>query len=456
MRLSLLLTAFLLASCSIQAPVSHPETNLPPEYKESGIWKHARPLAHVPRGEWWSIFHDRELDSLIRRVNVSNQSLKSAVANAEQAAALIKAAKLAFLPTLDADASAIRSSGSSSGTTTSRVRTQQTIGASLSWEIDLWGRLLHIARATTADAEAAAADVESLKLSLQAQTAQTYFSLRAVDAQRDLLETQIGSYQKSLELTRNRYAQGVASRGDVAQAETQLASTQAAAVDLKLQRATLEHALAVLVGVPPSALSLPEQALASRTPGVSPGAPSRLLERRPDIAAAERRVAAANERIGAARAAFFPSLTLDASGGWRGTSGLFTAPTRFWSLGPTLAAPLFDRGQRLAEKARADAAYDGTVADYRQTVLTAMQETEDALAGLRLLAQQADAQDRAVRAARESERIALNQYKAGTVSYLNVAVVQAAALNAERTSIDLQARRLNSAVALVKALGGGW
>jgi len=456
MRLSLLLTAFLLASCSIQAPVSHPETNLPADYKESGIWKHARPLAHVPRGEWWSIFHDRELDSLIRRVNVSNQSLRSAVANAEQAAALVKAAKLAFLPTLDADASAIRSSGSSSGTTTSRVRNQQSIGASLSWEIDLWGRLLHLARATTADAEAAAADVESLKLSLQAQTAQTYFSLRAVDAQRDLLETQIGSYQKSLDLTRNRYAQGVASRGDVAQAETQLASTQASAVDLKLQRATLEHALAVLVGVPPSALSLPERTLARRTPGVSPGAPSQLLERRPDIAAAERRVAAANERIGAARAAFFPSLTLDAEGGWRGTSGLLAAPTRFWSLGPTLAAPLFDRGQRLAEKARADAAYDGTVADYRQTVLTAMQETEDALAGLRLLAQQADAQDRAVRAARESERIALNQYKAGTVSYLNVAVVQAAALNAERASIELQAHRLNAAVALVKALGGGW
>lgn len=456
MRRSLLLTAFLLASCSIQAPVSHPETNLPPEYKESGIWKHARPLAHVPRGDWWSIFHDRELDALIRRVNVSNQSLKSAVATAEQSAALIKSARLAFLPSLDATASAIRSGGASSGGGDAGVRTQQTIGASLSWELDLWGRLRHTARATTADAEAAAADVESLELSLQAQTAQTYFSLRAVDAQRDLLNRQIESYQRSLDLTRNRYTQGVASRGDVAQAETQLASTRAIEIELGLQRTTLEHALAVLIGETPSGLSVGKGPLAQRVPSVATGAPSRLLERRPDIAAAERRVAAANERIGAARAAFFPSLTLDADGGWRGTSGLFTSATRFWSLGPTLAAPLFDRGQRLAEKARADAAYDGTVAQYRQTVLTAMQETEDALATLRLLAREAEAQEQAVRAARENERIALNQYKAGTVSYLNVAVAQAAALTAERSVLDLQARRLNAAVALVKALGGGW
>ncbi|HEY8962775.1 MAG TPA: efflux transporter outer membrane subunit [Luteolibacter sp.] len=456
MRLSLLLTAFLLASCSIQAPVSHPETNLPPEYKESGIWKHARPLAHVPRGEWWSIFHDRELGALIQRVNVSNQSLKVSVANAEQSAALIKSARLAFLPSLDANASVLRSGGASSSGGDSGVRTQRTIGASTSWEIDLWGRLRHAARATTADAEAAAADVESLELSLQAQTAQTYFSLRAVDAQRDLLNRQIESYQRSLDLTRNRYTQGVASRGDVAQAETQLASTRAAEIELGLQRATLEHALAVLVGETPLGLSVGKGPLAQRVPSVATGTPSRLLERRPDIAAAERRVAAANERIGAARAAFFPSLTLDADGGWRGTSGLFTSATRFWSLGPTLAAPLFDRGQRLAAKAQADAAYEGTVAQYRQTVLTAMQETEDALATLRLLAREADAQEQAVRAARENERITLNQYKAGTVSYLNVAVAQAAALTAERSSLDLQARRLNAAVALVKALGGGW
>ncbi len=456
MRRSLLLTAFLLTSCSIQAPVSHPETNLPPEYKESGIWKHAKPLAHLPRGEWWSIFHDRDLNALIQRVNVSNQSLKASVANAEQSAALIKSARLAFLPSLDANASVLRSGGASNSGSDTGVRTQHTLGASLSWEIDLWGRLRHSARATTADAQAAAADVESLKLSLQAQTAQTYFLLRAVDAQRDLLNRQIESYQRSLDLTRNRYTQGVASRGDVAQAETQLASTRASEIELNLQRTTLEHALALLAGETPSGLSVSKGSLAQRVPSVPTGAPSRLLERRPDIAAAERRVAAANERIGAARAAFFPSLTLDADGGWRGASGLFTSATRFWSLGPTLAAPLFDRGQRLAAKAQADAAYDGTVAQYRQTVLTAMQETEDALATLRLLAREAEAQQQAVRAARDNERIALNQYKAGTVSYLNVAVAQASALTAERSALDLQARRLNAAVALVKALGGGW
>lgn len=435
--------------------VRHPDMNLPAEYKESGIWKHANPSAHVPRGEWWDVFHDGELDSLIRRVNVSNQSLRSAVATAEEAAALLKSAKLSLTPTLDA-AGGVTRSGGGSGSGASSRGTSQNAGLVFGWELDLWGRLRHQARGTYADAEAAASDVESLKLSLQAQTAQAYFALRGVDAERDLIESQIEGYRKSLDLTKNRYAEGVASRGDVAQAESQLASAQASAIDLGVQRATLEHSLAVLAGLPPSALSLGKRTLAERVPRVSPGMPSRLLERRPDIASAERRVASANERIGAAKAAFFPALSLDAAGGWRGSSGLFTSPNRYWSLGPTLASPILDRGQRLAEKAQADASYDRTVADYRQAVLTAMQETEDALSTLRILEQEAAVQKDAVRAARESERITLNQYKAGTASYLNVVIVQAAALNAERTSIQLQARRLNAAVSLIQALGGGW
>lgn len=454
MKRSLHLTPLvaLLTGCSLVAPKQQLDTGIPANFKESGIWRKAQPAAHLPRGDWWRLFNDGELSSLLKRVEVSNASLAAAEAQSREAAALIISAKLSFVPNLSANASTTRSGGGGSG----NRGTEHSIGATTSWELDLWGRLRHSARATTADAEAAAADVQSTKLSLQAQTAQTYFSLRAVDAQRDLLDRQIGSYEKSLEITRNRYTQGVVSRGDVAQAETQLAATRTAAIETGVQRATLEHALAVLVGQAPAAFSLPRRPLASSVPSIPSSTPSRLLERRPDIAAAERRVAAANERIGAAKAAFFPTISLGASGGWSGAGNLFTAPTRFWSLGPELAAPILDGGQRLAAKAQADATYDRTVAEYRQTVLTALQETEDALATLRVLSQESGAQQQAVKAARDSERIALNEYKAGTNNYLNVAVAQAAALTAERNALDLQARRLNAAAALVSALGGGW
>ncbi|MGC4016246.1 MAG: efflux transporter outer membrane subunit [Luteolibacter sp.] len=453
MKRSLHLTPLvvLLSGCSLVAPKQQLDTGIPANFKESGIWRKAQPAAHLPRGDWWRLFNDGELSSLLKRVEVSNASLAAAEAQSREAAALVISAKLSFVPTLTGSASALRS-----GQTGKSRGYEYSVGGSSSWELDLWGRLRHSARATTADAEAAAADVQSTKLSLQAQTAQTYFSLCAVDADRDLLDRQISSYEKSLEITRNRYSQGVVSRGDVAQAETQLAAARTAAIETGVQRATLEHALAVLVGQAPAAFSLPRRSLASSVPSVPSSTPSRLLERRPDIAAAERRVAAANERIGAAKAAFFPTISLGASGGWSGAGNLFTAPTRFWSLGPELAAPILDGGQRLAAKAQADATYDRTVAEYRQTVLTALQETEDALATLRVLSQEASAQQQAVKAARDSERIALNEYKAGTNTYLNVAIAQAAALAAERNALDLQARRLNAAAALVAALGGGW
>lgn len=446
-------SCLVLAGCSsLTAPKQSPQVGVPANFKESGIWKMARPAAHEPRGDWWRIYGDSELSGLMRRVEVSNASLAAAAARAREASALIISARGSLTPTLTGTGSATRSGGrggSSSGT-------EYSLGASTSWELDLWGRLRHNARATTAEAEAATADVEATRLSLQAQAAQTYFQLRSVDAQRDLLDRQIGSYEKSLEVSRNRYTQGVASRGDVAQAEAQLASTKAAALETGVQRATLEHALAVLVGEAPASFSLGRRPLAASVPSIPGATPSRLLERRPDIAAAERRVASANERIGAAKAAFFPTISLGGSVGSRGAGNLFSAPTRFWSLGPELAAPLLDGGQRLADKAQADATYDRTVAEYRQTVLTALQEAEDALATLRVLASESKVQQDAVRAARESERIALNEYKAGTNNYLNVAIAQAAALNAERNALDLQARRLNASAALVTALGGGW
>lgn len=445
---ALSLLALFLTGCSLVAPKQSTDLEVPANFKESGIWKAAKPSAHVARGDWWRVFGDNELSALMKRVDVSNASLAIAEARSREAAALVKGARLSFVPSLTSSASSTRSNGSTD--------TLNAIGLDSSWEIDLWGRLRHNARATTASAEAAAADVESTRLSLHSLTAQTYFSLRASDAQRDLLDRQIASYEKSLEVTRNRYAQGVASRGDVAQAEAQLASTKSTALETAAQRATYEHALAVLVGQAPSSFSMPRGALSASVPSIPNSSPSQLLERRPDIAAAERRVAAANERIGAARAAFFPALSLGGSGGWKGTSTLLSVPTRVWSLGPELAAPLLDGGQRIAEKAQADAAYDRTVAEYRQTALTAFQETEDALSTLRLLAAEAGTQQAAVKAARESERIALNEYKAGTSSFLNLAVAQAQALNAERNALDLQARRLTATAKLVTALGGGW
>ncbi|WP_395740275.1 efflux transporter outer membrane subunit [Prosthecobacter sp.] len=456
-----------MSGCSFSPKKQAPLMNIPTNFKESRGWKVAQPADHLPRGNWWSIFHDRDLDAIMQSLEVSNQSLQSAVAKAQQTSALLTAAKLAFLPTaqLTSDytvnkSGALGGGGSANSINASRagsgVKRIQSVGATSNWEIDLWGRLRHTAKATKADVEAAQADVESTRLTLQAQAAQSYFSLRAADAQRQLLERQVASYAKSLELTQNRKGQGVASEADVALAATQLATSRAALIETGVTRATMEHALAVLTGRTPAEFGLKPATLASHIPTVPATAPSTLLQRRPDIAAGERRVAAANERIGAAIAAFFPTVSLGAATGWRALANLFAQGNNFWSFGPDAALNLLDSGQRLAAKGQADATWRQAVADYRQTVLTAMQESEDALSTLRILAAESTAQDEAVRAARESERIAGNQYEAGTLSYINVTTAQAAALNAERSAIDLRSRRLNATVALVKALGGGW
>ncbi|OYW73311.1 MAG: hypothetical protein B7Z37_21890 [Verrucomicrobia bacterium 12-59-8] len=455
------------AGCSFSPKKQAPVMNLPANFKESGGWKVAQPADHLPRGNWWAIFHDRDLDAIMQSLEVSNQSLQSAVAKAQQTSALLTAAKLAFLPTASTsadytvnmsgafgganNANSLNARGSGSG-----VKKIQSVGGTANWEIDVWGRLRHTARATKADSEAVKADVESTRLTLQAQAAQSYFSLRAADAQRQLLERQVASYAKSLQLTQNRKAQGVASEADVALAATQLATSRAALIETGVIRATMEHALAVLTGRAPADFGLKPATLTSHIPAVPASAPSTLLQRRPDIAAGERRVAAANERIGAAIAAFFPTISLGASSGWRALAHLFAQGNNFWSFGPDATLNLLDSGQRIAAKAQADATWRQAVADYRQSVLTAMQESEDALSTLRILAAESQAQDEAVRAARESERITSNQYEAGTLSYINVATAQASALNAERSAIDLRSRRLNATVALVKALGGGW
>lgn len=455
------------AGCSFSPKKQAPAMNMPPKFKENSTWKIAQPADHLPRGNWWAIFHDKDLDAIMQTLEVSNQSLQSAVAKAQQTSALLTAAKLAFLPTLVATSDyTVNQSGALGGSNNansinaarsgSGMKSIQSVGASANWELDLWGRLRHGARATKADVEAAQADVESTRLSLQTQAAQSYFSLRAADAQRQLLERQVASYAKSLQLTENRKAQGVASEADVALAATQLATSRAALIETGVVRSTMEHALAVLTGRMPADFSLGRTTLPSHIPVLPATAPSTLLQRRPDIAAGERRVAAANERIGVAIAAFFPTISLGAATGWRALSNLLAQGNNFWSFGPDAALNILDSGQRLAAKAQADATWRQAVADYRQAVLVAMQESEDSLSTLRILAAESNAQDEAVRAARESERITINQYEAGTLSYINVITAQATALNAERSAIDLRSRRLNATVALIKALGGGW
>jgi NodT family efflux transporter outer membrane factor (OMF) lipoprotein len=338
------------------------------------------------------------------------------------------------------------------------VRNNYNVALDLSWEIDLWGRIRRTVEASEAAAAASVGDLESATLSAQAQLVSDYLLLRVQDAQIRLLQDTVAAYERSLQLTRNQYAVGVVGRSDVAQAETQLKSTQAQAIDAAALRAQLEHAIAVLIGKPPAEFSLPAEPVTAKFPDIPPGLPSALLERRPDIAAAERRAAAANAQIGVAEAAFFPSLTLSATGGFQSSllSELFSLPSRYWSLGPALAQVIFDAGLRRAQSAQAIAAYDQAVANYRQTVLTGFQEVEDNLAALRVLEQEAAVQEEAVKSARESLAIVLNQYRAGTANYLAVIVIQAATLNNERTAIDILGRRLAASVALVKALGGGW
>jgi NodT family efflux transporter outer membrane factor (OMF) lipoprotein len=456
-----------LAACSVGPNYVRPPVETPSAYKEAQGWKKAEPQDERPRDNWWEVFNDAQLDALMTQVAVTNQTIKAAEARVREARALTQAARAAFFPIVTANASATRSGGrggaaggtvSATGGQVARVGNNFNVALDVNWEIDLWGRVRRTVEASEATAEASAADLESAKLSAQAQVAEDYFLLRAQDAQIRLLNDTVAAYERSLQLTRNQYAVGVVGRADVAQAETQLKSTQAQAIDATAQRAQLEHAIAILVGKPPAEFAIAAEAVPTVFPVIPVELPSELLERRPDIAAAERRAEAANAQIGVAESAFFPSLTLSATGGFQSSvlSQLFSLPSRFWSLGPALAQVIFDAGLRRAQTAQAIATYDENVANYRQTVLTGFQEVEDNLAALKILEQEAAVQDEAVKAARESLAIVLNQYRAGTANYLAVVVIQAAALNNERTAISILGRRLTASVALIKALGGGW
>jgi NodT family efflux transporter outer membrane factor (OMF) lipoprotein len=336
--------------------------------------------------------------------------------------------------------------------------TEHSLPIDVSWELDVWGRIRRTVESSEATAQASAADLAAAKLSAQAELAQDYFQLRSLDSQKQLLDETAVAFQKSLDLTNNRYNSGVASRGDVLQAETQLKTTQAQAIDVGVQRAQLEHAIALLTGKAPADLSVSSTALTTPPPAIPAGVPAELLRRRPDIAAAERLAAAANAQIGVAEAAYYPTVSANVQGGFESSSlaKWFSWLGRFWSAGLSVSQTLFDGGLRGAQTDQARAAYDAGVAAYRQTVLTGFQEVEDNLAAQRILADEAQAQDEAVKSAQQSLAVTMNQYQAGIVSYLNVVVSQTTALNNQRTAVDILGRRLTTSVLLIKALGGGW
>jgi len=460
-RTAIVSVFFLLAGCAVGPDYQRPSVEVPAGYKEAGDWKVAQPQDDAGRGEWWEMFGDPNLNALIEQVEISNQNVLAAEAQFRRAQAIVAASRAAYFPTVTANASITRSrspTGVIGGTTAGRTITNRSASLDAGWELDLWGRVRRTAESSEASAQASAADLAGARLSSQATLASSYLLLRTIDAQKRILDESVAAFQKSFELTRNRYDAGVAARVDVVQAETQLKSTLADSIDLGVQRAQLEHAIAVLVGKAPSAFSIAPAPLAFKMPQAPAEVPSALLERRPDIASAERLVAAANAQIGVAKAAYFPSLTLSGSYGSRAGDAAtwFTAPSTFWAYGPALAQSIFDAGLRRAQTDQAIAAYDTTVAQYRQTVLSGFQEVEDNLAALRILEEEAKVQDEAVRAARESVALTTNQYKAGIVSYINVVAVQTAWLNNERAAMVVLGRRLVAAVTLLKALGGDW
>lgn len=465
-----LLGLLLFKSCDKAPKYAKPAVPTPPSYKEitpenfkeTDNWKFARPKDDVIRGKWWEMFNDSRLNALEEQVNISNQNIAMADANFRAARAVVKESRSQYFPTVTTSPSIVVSRSSSrttqSNISAGHVITDYSLPFDASWEPDLWGRIRNTVSASASEAQATAADLENVRLSVQAELAFDYYQLRSIDAQKQLLDSTVVAYQQGLDLTRVRFQTGIASDEDVAQAETQLETTEAQATDLGINRAQLEHAIALLTGQPASTFSLSVAALPAEPPPIPIGIPSQLLERRPDIAASERRVAAANAQIGVTKAAFFPALTLNAAAGFAGTSiaTWFTWPARFFSVGPTLAQTLFDKGRRAAANEQAYAEYDGTVANYRQTVLTAFQEVEDNLAALRILSRELEQQDAAVKSSERTLSLANDRYKSGIDSYLNVITAQTTLLAKQRTAVNLRMQQMTASVELIKALGGGW
>ena len=445
----------LVAGCAVGPDYRRPDIEKVDAWKEAADWKPSSPADGINRGAWWQIFADPELDALERQVEVSNQNVRAALAAYDQARALVSQSRSAFLPTVGATASRERSNGIAGS---ANAHIADTAGLNADWTIDVWGQLRRSLENSRSSAEASAAALAAARLSAQASLASDYFQLRAQDQLQSLLDETVKAQQASLQITESRYRYGVAARADVVSAQAQLLASQSLQVNARVQRSVLEHAIAVLTGRQPGNFSLATAPLRTDVPTVPPGIPSTLLERRPDIAEAERKVAAANAGIGVAISAYFPSLTLAAADTYQGSSisHLITASDRVWSFGPQLALSVFDGGLRRAQVAQARAVYDASVATYRQTVLAAFQQVEDEISTLRILQDQAAIEVDAVKAARQAEALTLNQYKAGTVPYSSVIAAQTTTFSSEQNALNVLSSRLQASVTLIGALGGGW
>ena len=452
----------LVGGCSVGPKYSKPTMQIPPAYKENANWKPAQPSDQAQKGNWWEIFQDPQLNALEEKVNVSNQSLRAAVDRFQEARDALRQTRSSLYPLVTASVSPTQNRESQHkalfGATSPVNYSDLILQGDVSYEADAWGAVRRSVQASRTLAQASAADLETISLSLHAELALDYLTLRGLDAQKQLFDTNVDAFDKALQLTESRFQGGVASREDVDLAATQLEQTRAQDIDITSARDQFEHAVAVLIGQPASTFSLDPAPLPAAPPVPPPGLPSELLERRPDIAEAERKVASANEQIGIARAAFFPTITLGLVGGFesRQFPNWLTGPSALWSIGASAAETVIDVGRRRAVSDQAIATYDELVADYQQTVLVSFQEVEDSLSDLRVLDEEAKTQDAAVEAANRALDQSTNRYKGGLDTYLTVITAQNAALTNERTAVSLLTRRLTSTVLLVKALGGGW
>ena len=446
------LASVVLSGCVLGPDYQRPDTIVPVEFRHTLGWKVAQPAELSSSVAWWSLYQDATLADLLKQVETSNQNLRAAEAGWREARALVGGSRSALYPKATGQVGTSRT-GNDQG-----VNKSNEVALGLSWQLDIWGQVRRHVEASEANAQASAAEWAGVRLSQQSELVQNYLQLRVIDEQKRLLDATVKAYQRSLQLTENRYKAGVVTRADVSQALTQLKNTQAQRLDLDWQRARYEHAIAVLVGSTPNAVQVASVETLPQLPALPMDVPSALLERRPDIAAAERQVMAANAQIGVAETAYFPDLTLSATGGYRGSNlaDWISMPNRFWSIGPQFAMTLFDAGLRRSKVEQAEARYDQQVARYRQTTLQAIGEVEDALVQLNVLAEEIVIQREALVAALDSLRLTENQYAAGMVDFLAVTSAQTTALNSERTLLNLLGTQLTASVQLISALGGGW
>lgn len=458
--------------CKVKQPYNVPVAPVPAVYQNAASesmastvaqgWVTASPADAQPKNQWWEIFGDPLLNTLETRVDADNQSLKAAVSRFTEARALVRASRSQRLPVFSVGGDVLRARESMNQGVPPPASESDfndfKVGLSAAWEPDLWGRISTMINASVQQAQANAADLENIRLSLHAELAYDYLTLCSLDNERKVLQDSVAAYTKALKMMEDRYQGGLANRADVEQARTQLEAASAQEADISNSRMLYLHAIAVLTGQLPEGLSVPEAVHIMTPPAVPTGIPSELLERRPDIAAAERRVAAANSQIGLARSAFYPQVVLSGAIGMDSKSigTWYDAPSRYWAVGPVLAQTIFDGGHRRAVLAKAVASYDESIANYRQNVLTAFQQVEDNLASLKILSEEAARQKRAVEAARRAEELAMNRYRGGMVTYLDVISTQSTRLQNERIAVDIERRRMEASVALVRALGGGW